>query len=71
MKVIEDKNNNVKYILQNQLGKGSFGECYSCISKEDNIEYAIKIMSKEKLKSGLYLGLLIISSFSLKVDTFS
>ena len=50
MKVIEDKNNNVKYILQNQLGKGSFGECYSCISKEDNMEYAIKIMSKEKLK---------------------
>ena len=50
MKVIEDKKNNVKYILQNQLGKGSFGECFSCISKEDNMEYAIKIMSKEKLK---------------------
>ena len=50
VKIIEDKNKNVKYILKSQLGKGSFGECYSCVSKEDNKEYAIKIMSKEKLK---------------------
>ena len=50
VKVIEDRNSNVKYILGKKLGKGSFGECYSCISNEDNQEYAIKIMSKEKLK---------------------
>ena len=50
VKIIEDRDHKVKYVLGEKLGSGSFGDCYLCVSKEDNKEYAIKIMSKEKLK---------------------
>ena len=46
MKSIEDL-----FILKDKLGEGSFGICYSCISKENKKEYAMKIISKEKLKT--------------------
>ena len=47
---ILDKNNVLKYILEKEIGRGSFGICYSCISQDDNKEYAIKILSKKKIQ---------------------
>ena len=66
MKIIEDRNHKVKYILKNKLGEGSFGDCYLCISNEDNQEYAIKIMSKEKLKKKNILFYLAKSEITIQ-----
>ena len=57
-KGIVDKNGNLKYILGDKLGEGNFGVCYICKAKEDNKEYAIKIIPKEKIKDkNIYVNL--------------
>ena len=66
VKIIEDRDHKVKYVLGEKLGSGSFGDCYLCVSKEDNKEYAIKIMSKEKLKEKNILFYLAKSEITIQ-----
>ena len=66
VKIIEDRDHNIKYVLGEKLGSGSFGDCYLCISKDDNKEYAIKIMSKEKLKQKNILFYLAKSEITIQ-----
>ena len=45
-----EKEEKVEYIEEGQLGKGAFGTCYIYESTKDWVQYAAKIVSKEKLK---------------------
>jgi serine/threonine protein kinase len=54
------------YKLENKLGGGNFGVCHRCISKDDNKEYAMKIISKEKLKEERIFALLAKNEINLQ-----
>jgi len=42
-----------QYVLQNEIGKGSYGICQLVYNEKDNEHYAMKILSKRKLQRSL------------------
>ena len=45
-----------QYLIIKQLGSGSFGRVKLCLNLDDNCLYALKVVSKKKLKRHLLAG---------------
>lgn len=54
-----------QFLLKRQIGKGSTASCHVCAAKSNNKEYAVKILSKKKIKM-MYSNLM--PQFRLEVD---
>lgn len=59
-----------KYLLVQELGKGQFGSVYKAVDTEDgNKEYAIKLISREKVHSNSLITRLFHSEISIMKQT--